>query len=119
MKSPALVAIARDPAEAAIWVDALRQEGIEAASFERGPGAALGGVVGGALSRCHVLVDPDRIEDARNVVAEMGGAAALAPVAAETAIANGGTGAARALLLALLVAVAIAVVLALMRLTAG
>ncbi len=71
-----IVAEASDAAEARIWVDALRDEGIEAACVERGPGGALGGasIFGAAWA---VLVPRARIAEARGVIAELGGAHAL------------------------------------------
>ena len=71
-----IVAEAGDIAEARIWIDALRDEEIDAAFVERGPGGALGGasVFGSSYA---VLVPRDRIGDARNVIAELGGGGAL------------------------------------------
>jgi len=71
-----IVAEARDIAEARIWTDALHDEAIEAAFVERGPGGALGGasVFGSSYA---VFVPRDRIGDARNVIAELGGGGAL------------------------------------------
>ena len=76
----AVVAVARDPVEAAIWVDALRTEGIQAGSFERSVGAALGGAVTAGFARYPVLVDAGSLAEARNVIAAMAGASALAPL---------------------------------------
>lgn len=72
----AVVAEASDEAEARIWVDALRDEGIEAAFVERGAGGALGGasLFGAAWA---VLVPRARIAEARGVITELGGAHAL------------------------------------------
>lgn len=71
-----IVAEASDIAEARIWIDALRDEEIDAAYVERGPGGALGGasVFGSSYA---VIVPRDRIGDARNVIAELGGGGAL------------------------------------------
>ncbi len=79
MSAPVVVAVARDPAEAQIWCDALRQDGIEAGTYERGPGAAFGGLAT-VVSDYPVLVSPTRIGDARNVIAELGGAPFLSPI---------------------------------------
>ncbi|MCC7365720.1 MAG: hypothetical protein IT303_15255 [Dehalococcoidia bacterium] len=73
-----VVAIARDAVEAAIWTDALRDAGIEAAAFERGPGAALGGAAP-PWSSYPVVVPAGRLAAARNVIAELAGGAVLAP----------------------------------------
>ena len=75
--SPMVVALANDPVEAAIWVDALRDAGIEAVTFEQGVGAALGGT-STSWSKHPVLVDESRLGDARNVIADLGGAGQLA-----------------------------------------
>lgn len=79
MSAPVIVAVARDPAEAQIWCDALRQDGIEAGTYERGPGAAFGGLAT-VVSDYPVLVAPERFGDARNVIAELGGAQFLSPL---------------------------------------
>ncbi|MGI8927661.1 MAG: hypothetical protein ACR2HN_13615 [Tepidiformaceae bacterium] len=76
-RSPVVVAQAGDAVEAAIWVDALRDAGIEAGSFERGVGAALGGAATPGWAVYPVLVAMDSLEAARSVIAELGGAAAL------------------------------------------
>lgn len=73
-----VVATARDPIEAEIWVAALRDAGLEAATFERGPGAALGGAsVPWAMHS--VVVPGEQLGAARNVLADLAGAAVLAP----------------------------------------
>ncbi len=74
--SATIVAVATDPAEARIWLDALRDAGVEAAVLERGAGGALGGasLLGDSWA---VLVSRARIEEARGVIAELGGAHAL------------------------------------------
>lgn len=77
-RSPMVVALAHDAVEAAIWVDALRDAGIEAVTFEQGVGAALGGS-STSWSKYPVLVSESRLGDARNIIADLGGAAALAP----------------------------------------
>ena len=71
-----IVAEAGDVAEARIWVDALRDDGIEAAFLERGPGGAVGGASLFGVSYA-VLVPRARIAAARNVIAELGGGRAL------------------------------------------
>jgi len=73
-----VVAEAPDAVTAAIWVDALRDVGINAATFSRGHGAALGGAE--AFATHVVLVDGDKIAAARTVIAELGGASKLAPI---------------------------------------
>lgn len=73
-----VVAEAPDAVTAAIWVDALRDAGINAASFSRGHGAAFGGAEAFAIHI--VLVDENRIADARTVIAELDGASRLAPI---------------------------------------
>lgn len=79
MSAAAIVAEAEDPVQAAIWVDALRAAGIKCTSYERGVGAALGGAVTPGLAVYPVLVAREFLGAARSVVAELGGAAALAP----------------------------------------
>jgi hypothetical protein len=73
-----VVAEARDELEAGIWVDALRQAGVRAGTFERSVGGALGGAVTGAAVY-PVMVDGDDFGRARNVIAELGAAERLAP----------------------------------------
>ncbi len=74
-----VVAEANDPIEAAIWVDALRDDGLGAESFERGVGAAFGGAATHTFSRFPVLVRSEDYAAARSIIAELGGAARLAP----------------------------------------
>jgi hypothetical protein len=74
-----VVAEAEDAVEAAIWVDALRQAGIEATAFERGVGAALGGASPPGWVAYPVVVSSDRIGPARDVIAELAGGSVLAP----------------------------------------
>ena len=71
-----IVAEASDIAEAHIWIDALRDEDIQAAFVERGPGGALGGarLFGSSYA---VLVPRARIGEARSVIADLGGGRAL------------------------------------------
>jgi len=79
---PVVVATASNPAEAQVWVDMLLDEGIFATSVETGVHGALGG--GGLmLPSVSVLVDRAKLAEARNVIAESGGAAALRPVPQE------------------------------------
>lgn len=73
-----VVAEAPDAVTAAIWVAALHDAGINAATFSRGHGAAFGGAE--AFATHVVLVDGSRIADARTVIAELGGASKLAPI---------------------------------------
>lgn len=80
---PVVVAVAGDAIAAAIWVDALRAAGIEAVSFERGVGAAFGGAE--SVASTHpVLVPASSLVPARNVIAELAGGGALAPVRDDT-----------------------------------
>ena len=76
----AVIAQARHSLEATIWVDALQSAGIRARMFEQGVGGALGGAVTGFA--CYpIVVSREDIARARSVIADMGGASALAPVA--------------------------------------
>lgn len=79
MTSPTLVAEAPDELSARIWVDALRDAGIAATTFERGTGAALGGAASFG-ARWPIVVDPSQVAAARSVIAEIAGAAPLAPL---------------------------------------
>jgi hypothetical protein len=84
------VARARDVAEATIWVDTLRQAGIQAASYESRPSAgALGGATMAVGWEAMILVHKRDIVSARNLIAEMGGARALTPVPDDTAPSTG------------------------------
>jgi hypothetical protein len=74
-----VVAEAPDAVSASIWLDALRDAGIEAGMFERGVGAALGGAATPGLSRFAIVVRKEAMLEARNVIAEVGGASRLAP----------------------------------------
>ncbi|MCK9519210.1 MAG: DUF2007 domain-containing protein [Dehalococcoidia bacterium] len=79
-RQPAVVvAVAGDAIQAAIWHDALEDAGIEAAVYERGVGAALGGASAFGASY-PLLVDRGDVAAARNIIADLGGAVALAPV---------------------------------------
>jgi hypothetical protein len=73
------VAEAEGPVQAAIWVDALRQAGIAANTYERGVGAALGGAVAPGWAVYPIVVSSEDLGPARNVIAEIAGAGALAP----------------------------------------
>ncbi len=75
-----VVAESSDPVEAEIWLDALRSAGIQAAVFERGPGAALGGAVTAGFAHYPVLVARPDFAAARNVIAEVAGGHRLAPL---------------------------------------
>lgn len=74
------VAEARDLIEAQIWVDALRDHGIKASSFERGVGGALGGAVTSGMSVYPIIVATSDLTAARNVIADLDGAIHLTPV---------------------------------------
>lgn len=76
----AVVAEAGDLVEATIWVDALRAAGINAKSYERGVGAALGGAVASGFARYPVVVSRQDLGEARSVISDMGGTASLAPI---------------------------------------
>ncbi len=98
--STVVVARTGDPIEAQIWVDMLRDEGIQAATYEQGLRGALGGAsTMGIRATHHILVRREDIVAARNVIAESGGAHQLAPVPGEDD--DAGSKAARALVLAL------------------
>jgi hypothetical protein len=75
-----VVAEAADAIEAGIWLDALREAGIEARWFERGAGAALGGATLAGVVSYPVVVPAEAIGSARSVIANLGGARNLAPV---------------------------------------
>jgi hypothetical protein len=79
-RHPVVVAQATDPLQADIWIDALRQAGIAATTFERGVGAALGGASAPGWSVYPVFVSRDDLGAARSVIADIDGAAVLAPV---------------------------------------
>jgi hypothetical protein len=111
----ALVAEAGDAVEAAIWVDALHDAGIEAHSFERGVGAALGGATTN-WARYPVLVPREALGHARSVIAELAGAAVLAPYRDPDDIRDGQS---RALRTAALIAGIVLLAIAAARLLAG
>lgn len=68
-----VIAEAEDEVQAGIWVDALRNAGVQAATFERGVGGALGGAVTG-LAVYPVIVRESDFSAARNVIADLGDA---------------------------------------------
>ncbi|MEP7215736.1 MAG: hypothetical protein ABI782_05735 [Anaerolineaceae bacterium] len=78
----AVVAEAGDLLEATIWVDALHAAGINARSYERGVGAALGGAVTTGVAGFPVVVSREDLGQARSVIADMGGTASFAPIEA-------------------------------------
>ncbi len=73
-----VVAEAPDAVTAAIWVDALRDAGLDATTFSRGHGAAFGGAE--AFSTYPVLVAETSITAARAVIVELDGSSKLAPI---------------------------------------
>jgi hypothetical protein len=76
-----VVARTGDAIEAQIWVDMLRDEGIQAATYEQSIRGALGGASTlGIRGTHHILVRHEDIVAARNVIAESGGAHQLAPI---------------------------------------
>ena len=75
-----VVATAPDFVAAQIWVDALKDEGIEARLFEQSPGAALGGAVTTGIARFPVLVPEDDFAQARAVVGRLAGMEVLQPL---------------------------------------
>ena len=79
-ESMVVVAEAGEPVERGIWLDALGQAGIEATTFERGSGAAFGGVQPVFPSSYPVLVPSTQVAAARNVIADLAGADRLLPV---------------------------------------
>ncbi len=98
--SSIVVARTTDPIEAQIWVDMLRDEGIQAATYEQSMRGALGGASTlGFRSTHHILVRHEDIVGARNLIAEVGGAHQLAPVPGNDD--EAGSKAARALVMAL------------------
>jgi len=74
-----VVAEAMDALQANMWVDALHRSGIDATTFERGAGAALGGAAIPSLTVYPVVVNSDSLGAARSVIADLGGAGVLAP----------------------------------------
>ncbi|GBD24488.1 hypothetical protein HRbin29_02166 [bacterium HR29] len=75
-----VVARTSDPAALAFWLTALEEAGIPAASYEEGIGAAVGGGSLPAFSAFAVVVPRSMLAEARTVIAECGGAGALAAV---------------------------------------
>jgi hypothetical protein len=80
VSSTTVVAEAQDPIEAEMWLHALRSEGIEASTFERGVGAALGGAMMTGFAVYPIVVAQADLSAARNVIARVAGASAIAPV---------------------------------------
>ena len=74
-----VVARTRDPLEAQIWLDLLRNAGIRAAVFEQGVRGALGGATLFGSAH-HIVVGRADIADARNIIADADGVHALAPL---------------------------------------
>ncbi|MEX2081756.1 MAG: hypothetical protein WEC33_09080 [Dehalococcoidia bacterium] len=66
--------------QAQIWIDALRDAGLEAGTFERGPGPALGGAVTPGFAAYVVIVRRTEVARARSVIAEISGGEVLAPL---------------------------------------
>jgi len=75
-----VVAEASDPVQAGIWLDALNRAGIQAGTFERGVGAALGGAVTSGLAVYPIIVPDDEVGRARSVIASISGGAVIAPI---------------------------------------
>jgi hypothetical protein len=80
-----VVAETADEVEAHLWAGALRDAGLRSEVLMRGPAGALGGVVAFPASSFQVLVQRGALETARNVIAELGGARRLMPVAPASA----------------------------------
>lgn len=80
MPSTTVVAEAQDPLQAEIWLDSLRSAGIDASSFERGVGAALGGAMISGFAVYPIVVARADLSAARSVIARVAGASAIAPV---------------------------------------
>jgi hypothetical protein len=78
----AVVAETGDELEANLWAAVLRDAGLPGQVIMRGPAAALGGVAAFPTSTFQVLVRRDNIEMARSLIADLGGADRLSPVAA-------------------------------------
>lgn len=81
MSADATVTVAetKDAVQAGLWVDSLRRAGIKAAVYERGVGGALGGAETWGFSVHRVIVGYHDLAEARNIIAELGGASALTP----------------------------------------
>jgi len=79
-KSMVMIAEAEETVERGIWLDALEQAGIEATTFERGSGAAFGGVQPSFPSSHPILVPSVQVVAARNVIADLAGASRLLPL---------------------------------------
>ncbi len=80
--SAVVVARTSDGIQAQLWVDMLRDEGLDASTYTQGVQAALGGASGVGIHL--VLVHREHVGDARNIIAEAGGASALAPIPGES-----------------------------------
>jgi hypothetical protein len=80
-----VVARAPDIVAAQIWVDALRDEGIEARLFEQSPGAALGGAITTGIAQFPLLVRETDFAAARAVIARLAGMEPLQPLPDEAA----------------------------------
>lgn len=81
--SAVVVAATSDPVAANLWLNELRAAGVEAAVMEQGHGAALGARGLPLLTSYAVLVPRRELARARSLIAELGGAAFLAPVPAD------------------------------------
>ena len=75
-----VVAEAHDIVAAQIWVDELKDAGIEARVFEQGPGAALGGAVTTGWAVYPVIVEEDAFGEARSVIGRLAGMDVLRPL---------------------------------------
>lgn len=75
-----MVARAPNMVAAQIWVDALRDEGIEAGVFEQSPAAALGGAITTGLAQFPIIVREDDFAAARAVIGPLAGMHALQPL---------------------------------------
>ena len=84
--APVIVAKADSPVQAELWLAALRDAGIQGATYERGVGGAFGGAVGGPWSSYPVLVAREAVGQARSVIAEMDGASVLQPLSDPSAV---------------------------------
>ncbi len=74
-----VVARTRDPIEAQIWVDILRDDGMQAAVFEQGARGALGGAsLYGSIQ--NIVVRRTQFERAREIIADADGTHALIPL---------------------------------------
>ena len=85
MNGPAAAVVAEtgDELEANLWAAALRDAGLRTEVLMRGPAAALGGVAAFPSSTYQLIVDRSRIDLARSLIADLGGAQRLAPIGQE------------------------------------